>query len=202
MDPYGAAALRPSEWCGRVWGCLYSVAIVTPPTLRGESQRSPMHPRQGTRLALMRPWCRTSMFLLATFFTTAGNSSEALFPLAISWKQAADLNPPAEKTIANVSRWGEKSRRALTPTILFMASSLSDSLLLSNISLRSSFLWMNNTVTDTWCGQYEKKKTLQRRRGCPAAAWPRGWERYAPVTSVSASQIKETSQGYSWSKNQ
>lgn len=29
---------------------------------------------------------------------------------------------------------------ALTPTILFMASSLSDSLLLSNISLRSSFL--------------------------------------------------------------
>lgn len=31
--------------------------------------------------------CHTSMFLLATFFTTAGKSSEAFFPLAISCKQ-------------------------------------------------------------------------------------------------------------------
>lgn len=29
----------------------------------------------------------TSMFLLATFFTTAGNSSDEFFPLAISWKK-------------------------------------------------------------------------------------------------------------------
>lgn len=40
---------------------------------------------------------------------------------------------------------------ALTPTILFMASSLSDSLLLSNISLRSSFLRTDDTVTYTHC---------------------------------------------------
>lgn len=52
----------------------------------------------------------------------------------------------------------EKSGDALTPTILFMASSLSDSLLLSNISLRSSFLWIDNTVTDARCGQYGERK--------------------------------------------
>lgn len=39
-----------------------------------------------------------------------------------------------------------------------MASSLSDSLLLSNICLRSSFLWIDNTVTDARCGQYGERK--------------------------------------------
>lgn len=204
MDPYGThygtTALNPSERFSRISGCLYSVVIVTPLTLWGELQRMRMHHRQETRFALMCPWCHTSMFLLATFFTTAGNSSEAVFPLAISWKQAANLNPPAEKTIANVSMWSEESRNALTPTILFMASSLSDSLLLSNISLRSSFLWINNTVTDTGCGQYEKKNKTTDGVGDQLLLDQRGWERFTSVASVAASQIKETSQGYTCSR--
>lgn len=39
---------------------------------------------RGIREMNHRKWLRTSMFLLATFFTTAGNSSEAFLPLAIS----------------------------------------------------------------------------------------------------------------------
>lgn len=50
------------------------------------------------------------------------------------------------------------SHDALTPTTLFMASSLSDSLLLSSISLRSSFLrtdrQTDRIVTDSQCGRH------------------------------------------------
>lgn len=195
MDPYGTAALKPSEWCGRVWGCLHSVVIVTPSTLWGESQRSPMHHRQGTGLAHdVVPRC---------FCWPRSSPRQETAPKRFSlWRSAENKQQIWMHPLRKRSRTCRGEVRSLTPTILFMASSLSDSLLLSNISLRSSFLWINNTVTDTWCGQYENKKTLWRRRGWAAAAWPRGWERYASVTSVSASQIKETSQGYSWSKNQ
>lgn len=34
----------------------------------------------------------TSMFLLATFFTTAGNSSDEFFPMAMSWAQNKQQN--------------------------------------------------------------------------------------------------------------
>lgn len=56
------------------------------------------------------------------------------------------------------------SHDALTPTTLFMASSLSDSLLLSNISLRSSFLRTENirggAVSDQFPGVQAWPKVL------------------------------------------
>lgn len=90
----------------------------------------------------------------------------------------------------------EKSRDALTPTTLFMASSLSESLLLSNISLRSSFLWSDNTVRDAWRGQWEQPSRggfntllLFKQDDC---------ERAVCAASVSLSQITKTSQGHTW----
>lgn len=152
MDPYGTAALKPSEWCGRVWGCLHSVVIVTPSTLWGESQRSPMHHRQGTGLAHdVVPRC---------FCWPRSSPRQETAPKRFSlWRSAENKQQIWMHPLRKRSRTCRGEVRSLTPTILFMASSLSDSLLLSNISLRSSFLWINNTVTDTWCGQYEKKKT-------------------------------------------
>lgn len=101
----------------------------------------------------------TSMFLQATFFTTAGNRSEAFFPRAIIW-----VLGQIEKGGGGGGSTGIKARphthpgslfldpqtsnpqeAPLTATILFMASSLRESLLVSNISFRSSCLGVEGT---------------------------------------------------------
>lgn len=147
------------------------------------------------------------MFLLATFFTTAGNSSDAFFPLAISWKQIKTFNPPTssllfnsrEKThthnaVSNLKRMHVNCHDALTPTTLFMASSLSDSLLLSNISLRSSFLRTENTVTHPIGSALEKRHNKHcwgdsTNQFQELELDQRYCERSLYTTSVSASQI-------------
>lgn len=75
------------------------------------------------------------------------------------------------------------SHSALTPTILFMASSLRDSLLLSSISLRSSFLRTENTVVLIVANNRKStaEVTNQLDQRC--------CESYMHTTSVSASQI-------------
>lgn len=93
----------------------------------------------------------------------------------------------------------EKSGDALTPTILFMASSLSDSLLLSNISLRSSFLWIDNTVTDARCGQYGVRKPKREMASTTSCCFARTcWEGFTCAASVAVSQITEKSPGHAW----
>lgn len=91
------------------------------------------------------------MFLQATFFTTAGNRSEAFFPRAIIWVlgqtgkgegggstliKSRPYIHPGSLCLDTQNPW----EAPLTATILFMASSLRESLLVSNISFRSSCL--------------------------------------------------------------
>lgn len=94
------------------------------------------------------------MFLQATFFTTAGNRSEAFFPRAIICVLGSKRKIKGEGGGALIRvkpdaysgslLWDSQARHPweapLTATILFMASSLRESLLVSNISLRSSCL--------------------------------------------------------------
>lgn len=66
-------------WIGMVWSC-------TQKFLKYVFQNICCASTGGSSLMLALTYHRfhTSMFLLATFFTTAGNSSDAFFPLAIS----------------------------------------------------------------------------------------------------------------------
>lgn len=96
----------------------------------------------------------TSMFLQATFFTTAGNRSEAFFPRAIIWvlgqigkggggggNTSIRARPHTHPgTLFLDTQTYNQWEAPLTATILFMASSLRESLLVSNISFRSSCL--------------------------------------------------------------
>lgn len=99
----------------------------------------------------------TSMFLQATFFTTAGNRSEAFFPRAIIWAEGQGRGRKGRERASTQQRRSTgdqdsltlgppppgKARPLLPPltaTILFMASSLRESLLVSSISFKSSCL--------------------------------------------------------------
>lgn len=178
-------ALKPSDWSGLVLRSCVSTAGSSLWLL--PSEMSQADESQEMTLALTYQPCHTSMFLLATFFTTAGNSSDAFFPLAISWNQTANLIHLLRKSLRSCARKGPAMH-----------------------SRRRPFSWPPVLATpccsptSPWdlhsCGVTTRLPTLTVEKTCGVGfndrlLFHQDWECAVCAASVSGSQITKTGQG-------